>query len=111
MFLRTNRDEEKNLSLSKGTFRRMDIAAIENDRNPSKHDWIKIFYMITALIGLIIEISQRISVNIFYASCSSKSICRKSNSNLLSLDRHLQVLSRSIDQSISNGIYRIKYEH
>ena len=62
MILRTNEDKEyqEHFILNK-----MQIAAIENNQNPSDHQWIKIFYMILGAICLIIEISQRISVNFF----------------------------------------------
>jgi hypothetical protein len=51
----------------------MEIAAIENDQNLPrtiyKHNWVQIIYMITSTICFVIEVYQRISVDLFYASC------------------------------------------
>jgi len=53
----------------------MEIAAIEYDpiqrtnTNTYKHNWVQITYMITSTICFIIEVYQRISVDLFYASC------------------------------------------
>jgi hypothetical protein len=53
----------------------MEIAAIENDHIPPthiyKHHWIHIRYMITSTICFIIQVYQRISLDLFYTSCSS----------------------------------------
>ncbi len=51
----------------------MEIAAIENDQIPPpniyKHNWVQLTYMITSTICFLIEVYQRISIDLFYASC------------------------------------------
>lgn len=47
----------------------MQVAVIDNHSNhPDKHKWMTIFYMIVGAVCLIIDIIQRISVNVYYAS-------------------------------------------
>lgn len=48
----------------------MEVAAIANPpQNTPKHDWAQILYMITSTVCLAVEIYQRISVDLYYASC------------------------------------------
>ncbi len=48
----------------------MEIAAIENPRrNSYRHNWVQILYMITSAICFVNEVYQRISIDVFYASC------------------------------------------
>jgi hypothetical protein len=55
----------------------MDIALVENDYAVPvtiyEHDWIHLLYMGISIIFFLIEVCQRISVDIFYAS--SKYLC------------------------------------
>jgi hypothetical protein len=51
----------------------MEIATIENEQIPSpiiyKHNPMHILYMITSTICFIIEVYQRISIDLSYTSC------------------------------------------
>ena len=51
----------------------MEEVATENEQNPpinpSKHDWVHLTYIITFTLCFIIEVYQRISINLYYKSC------------------------------------------
>ncbi|CAF2037953.1 unnamed protein product [Rotaria magnacalcarata] len=55
----------------------MEIALVENDYAPPtaiyKHDWVHIFYMGTCVIFFVIQVYQRISVDLIYSSRDFKS--------------------------------------
>ena len=88
----------------------MEIAVIENEDNQPhpllKHNWIQILYMIISTVCFIIEVYYRISID---SSCQLYLF--QNREKIFSMNRHFNLYSYSITQSISNRIYCKLYKY